>query len=243
MKNYKQLNLKSYEKQQDYPKERNSSNKISILFRNTVPEIPSTTFGTFAIYKYPAKFIPQVIAYVLKRYAKKGEKIFDPFAGYGTVGVVARVYGFEYELWDLNPIMETIHATAIMEKPKIDLMKLLDELKRSSMDFIPDWSNLDYWFPEEFIPILSKTWGYVHSAVDDIIRRIVTIPLLKVTRYFSYSDEKVHKLYKSKYSLQKIECLLKKDWRRIFYNMLKKEIQQLLKKIWEYHKLKPILGG
>jgi hypothetical protein len=41
----------------------NSSNKIPILFRHTIPEIPSTTYGTFAIYKYPAKFIPQVIAY------------------------------------------------------------------------------------------------------------------------------------------------------------------------------------
>ena len=52
--------------------------KIPILFRNTIPEIPSTTYGTFSIYKYPAKFIPQVIAYVLKRYAKPGMKIFDP---------------------------------------------------------------------------------------------------------------------------------------------------------------------
>lgn len=59
----------------------NSSNKVSILFRNTIPEIPSTTYGTFAIYKYPAKFIPQVIAYVLKNYAHSGMKIFDPFAG------------------------------------------------------------------------------------------------------------------------------------------------------------------
>ena len=73
--------------------------KVPILFRNTIPEIPSTTYGTFAIYKYPAKFIPQVIAYVLKNYAKPGMKIFDPFAGYGTTGIVSRIYGYEYELW------------------------------------------------------------------------------------------------------------------------------------------------
>lgn len=53
----------------------NLSNKIPILFRNAIPEIPSTTYGTFAIYKYPAKFIPQVPAYVLKKYAKPGMKI------------------------------------------------------------------------------------------------------------------------------------------------------------------------
>ena len=78
---------------------------VPILFRKSVEEIPSTTYGTFAIYKYPAKFIPQVIAYVLKNFAEPGMKIFDPFAGYGTVGVVSRVYGHDYILWDLNPIL------------------------------------------------------------------------------------------------------------------------------------------
>jgi|GEM_PF-6913079 len=107
---YKQLNLLTNE-ETDNEREvslvatENSSNKVPLLFRNTIPEIPSTTYGTFAIYKYPAKFIPQVIAYVLKKYAKPGMKIFDPFAGYGTMGVVSRVYGYDYELWDLNPII------------------------------------------------------------------------------------------------------------------------------------------
>ena len=79
-----------------------SPQKIPIIFRDTIAEIPTTTYGTFSIYKYPAKFIPQVIAYVLKRYAKKGMRIFDPFAVYGNVGVVSRIYGYDYILWDLN---------------------------------------------------------------------------------------------------------------------------------------------
>ncbi len=95
MKNSEQLKLwiEEAEDKMDIPNSSNPAIKIPILFRNTVPEIPSTTYATFAIYKYPAKFIPQVIAYVLKKYAKPGMKIFDPFAGYGTVGVVSRVYG------------------------------------------------------------------------------------------------------------------------------------------------------
>ncbi len=216
----------------------NSDNKVHILFRNTIPEIPSTTYGTFAIYKYPAKFIPQVIAYVLKKYAKPGMKIFDPFAGYGTVGIVSRVYGFEYELWDLNPIIEVIHKTAIMKPPRVNVFDLIKELKNSKEEFIPKWSNLSYWFPEEFMPVLARAWGFVHS-LDDESKYIFLIPLIKVTRYFSYSDEKVHKLYKSKYSIKKVEELLKKDWKRQFYTMLEREVQVLLKKIWDYARLKP----
>jgi len=43
-----------------------------ILFRKSIPEIKSTTQAVFGLYKYPAKFIPQVVAYILKNYAKPG---------------------------------------------------------------------------------------------------------------------------------------------------------------------------
>lgn len=214
-------------------------NKVPILFRYEVSEIPSTTYGTFAIYKYPAKFIPQVIAYVLKKYAKYGMKIFDPFAGYGTVGVVSRVYGYNYELWELNPIIEVIHRTAIMKPPEINVRNLLEELKKSKEEFIPKWSNLNYWFPEEFLSVLSKAWGFVHSLDDEVAKYILIIPLLKVTKYFSYADEKIHKLYKSKYAKRKIEDLLKRDWKTLFYEMLEKEVRNLIRKIEEYNRLKP----
>jgi len=54
-----------------------------ILFRKT-SAIPSSGFGIFSLYRYPAKFIPQVPAFVMESYAKKGMKVFDPFAGFGT---------------------------------------------------------------------------------------------------------------------------------------------------------------
>ncbi|GAG73154.1 unnamed protein product [marine sediment metagenome] len=221
-------------KEKTYTIKSESLNKVPILFRNTIPEIPSTTYGTFSIYKYPAKFIPQVIAFVLKRYAKKGMKIFDPFAGYGTVGLVSRVYGYDYELWDLDPLINTIHEVATIREPKINPPELMQRIRKSQVEFIPQWSNLRYWFPEKFLPILSKTWGLVNSLPHET-RNILLIPLLKATRYFSYSDEKTHKLYKSKYSKKKIENLLKKDWQSQFYNMVEKEIYILLKKIQEYN--------
>ena len=78
-----------------------------ISFRKTI-EFPSTTYATFGLYRYPAKFIPHVIAYTLKNYATPGMKVFDPFAGYGTVGVVSRIYGHDYEMWDLNPMLKVL---------------------------------------------------------------------------------------------------------------------------------------
>ncbi len=217
-----------------------SSKKVLILFRNSIPEIPSTTYGTFAIYKYPAKFIPQVIAYVLKNYAKPGMKIFDPFAGYGTTGLVARIYGYDYELWDLNPIIEVIHKTTTLKKSlkTQDLIELLEEIKKSQKEFIPNWSNLNYWFPKEFLLLLSKAWGFAHSLPEDT-KYFFLIPLLNTTRYFSWSDETVHKLYKSKYSRKKVENLLEGNWETRFYRMLRDEVFKLFNKICEYEKLDP----
>jgi hypothetical protein len=36
-----------------------------VLFREIVNEIPSTTYATHGLYMYPAKFIPQVVRYVV----------------------------------------------------------------------------------------------------------------------------------------------------------------------------------
>lgn len=229
MPNKIQLEIFEDKTQQPYTISSNNNNLIPITFRNSIPEIPDTTYGTFSIYKYPAKFIPQVIAYVLKNYAKPDMKIFDPFGGYSTTGLVSRVYGYDYELWDLNPLLDIIHDTAVLDYKEIDVSSHIEESKLSDKEFNPDWSNLNYWFPEEFLPLLFKTWGYVHS-INEPEKLYLLIPLLKVTKYFSYDDEKVHKLYKSKYSKLKIEHLLKSNWEEIFFSMWRKEILKLLKK-------------
>ena len=242
-----QLNLKFFDTKPSVSesdrkvKNLNTGQKVSILFRNTIPEIPSTTYGTFSIYKYPAKFIPQVIAFVLKKYGTPGMRIFDPFAGYGTAGLVARVYGYDYELWDLNPIIDIIHKSAIIGRPEVKingLIELIESFKKSTKEFLPSWSNLNYWFPREFLPVLSKSWGFVHSLKNEN-KYLLIIPLLKVTKYFSWSDEKVHKLYRSKYSRKKTENLLQGSWENVFYKMLRDEVFALYNKLCEYEKLHP----
>lgn len=210
-----------------------------VSFRELVTDYPSTTYATFSIYKYPAKFIPQVIAYILKNYCKPNMTVFDPFAGYGTVGIVSRLFGCNYELWDLNPMLKVIHDTAVMKPTEVNINKLIQELKNSNEIFVPKWSNLKYWHPKEFLDVLTKVWGYYHSLENNKLKKLLVIPLLKVTRYFSYSDEKIHKLYRSKHAKKKVEDLLKKDWETSFFTMLFDEIRELLEKIENYNSLRP----
>jgi len=211
----------------------------TVNFRELVKEIPSTTYGTFGLYKYPAKFIPQIIAHALKTYSKEGESIFDPFAGYGTVGTVAKIYGNDYELWDLNPLLKHLHTVASLKSANINSDGLINKLIKHKTPFSPDWPNIDYWFPEKFLPLLQKAWGFYHSLNGNIEKPLLLIPLIKATRYFSYNEEKRQKLSRSNIAIKKTKSLLSQDWQNIFYKMVHEGICNISRKIQEYSILKP----
>jgi len=208
-----------------------------ILFRNT-SSIPNSGFGVFSLYKYPAKFIPQVPAFVMENYAKKGMRVFDPFAGFGTVGHTARLYGLSYELWDLNPLLSFLHPLCEIKPKPLD-RSLVDKIKSHPQEFLPRWENLSYWHPEEFILPLSKAWSFYHFSADQYTKGLLLVPLLKLTKHFSYADEKLHKLYRSKHAKEKVERLLKEDYQGLFYSVLEKELEKTLQKLAQYQSKSP----
>ncbi len=210
----------------------------AVSFRRLV-EFPSTTHGAFGLYRYPAKFIPHVVAYALREYAPAGGTVFDPFAGCGTVGTVSRLYGHDYELWDLNPIIEVLHDITLLEPSAMHMDTIVDEMQASSAEFLPDWDNFHYWFAQEFAPVLSRAWGYYHMLDDRTTKLMLTVPLLKVSRYFSFDDMGRMKLSKSPRSVQRVGRLLSTDWETEFYNMLRSEAALVEKRLREYWGLGP----
>ena len=214
------------------------STEKKVLFRELV-DIPSTTYATFGLARYPAKFIPQVIAYILEHYAKPKIKVFDPFAGYGTVGIVAKIYECDYELWDLNPLLEIFHAIATSEPREINVKELLNQIADSQNEFIPKWSKIHYWFAKTFLPFLFNVWGFYHSLKDEYIKLILTIPLLKTSRYFSYDDMQRLKLSKSPRSESRVKSLLVQDWKTKFLQMVGEEVKRVLEGLKEYQLLSP----
>lgn len=209
----------------------------NILFRDAV-NIPSTTYATHGLYMYPAKFIPHVVRFVIDKYTSEKDWIFDPFAGYGTVGIEGTLTNRNYMLRDLNPLLNSfIKASTFRDSIKFTDINI--NFDYNDDVFLPKWKNIDYWHPPEFLNILSKLWGYYHNEISEDIKPVVAIPLLKITRYFSYSDEKISKLYKSKYAKKKVEYLLSKNYRRLMEDMYKKESKKTLQKIEEYQRYNP----
>jgi len=108
-----------------------------------------------------------------------------------------------------------------------------------SREYTPKWSNLGYWHPREFLEALARAWGYYHYATPDRLKPLIAIPLLKVTRYFSYSDTQISKLYKSRRAVERVRRLLNTDWRRVMIEMYESEARKLLSKVREFQSYKP----
>jgi hypothetical protein len=82
-------------------------------------------------------------------------------------------------------------------------------------------------------------WGYWHEKVEEKIKPLVAIPLLKITRYFSFSDEKIAKLYKSKYAEEKVQRLLSINWKSKMEKMYWDYAKEVVNKVNEYQKYSP----
>ncbi|MEM0324625.1 MAG: DNA methyltransferase [Nanopusillaceae archaeon] len=217
---------------------------MEIVFREIV-KLPSTTYATHGLYMYPAKFIPHVVRYVIEKYSKEGDWIFDPFAGYGTVAIEATLTNRNALLWDLNPITKVLTYASIY-RGDISLEDFEINWEYDN-PFHPRWKNILYWHPKEFYDILSKLWGYWHFEIYNKAKKkeeiqkayLIAIPLFKITRYFSYSDEKISKLYKSKYAIEKVNTLLSVNWKRKMIEMYWNEVRKIVKKIEDYKKFNP----
>lgn len=211
-----------------------------VSFRRLSRFVPSTTYGVFGLYRYPAKFIPQVVAYILENYAEQNNTVLDPFAGSGTTGLVARVYGLSYELWDLNPMLEVLHKVSTMAPPKLshsDLENLIKEMSASKHRFLPSWSNISYWFPPEVLRLLERVFGWFHQLDDEEIKLLCTVPLLKVMRLFSFNDPQRQKLSRSPKSMSRVAALMQGNWKQRFFGLIRQEIETVLRKLAEYQAL------
>ena len=188
-----------------------------VSFRELVPEISDTGYLTHAIYAYPAKFIPQIVRYAINTYTKEGDWIVDPFAGSGTVGVEAYLCKRNAVLLDLNLLLNHIMPLKVYRGKEIlseaSLSKLLAGMRESNERFTPAWSNVAYWYAPEILEVLSQYWGFINRTDAGIYAAIIKSALLKVSKRFSYTEDRTPKLARSKRKLNAIEALLKENWR------------------------------
>ena len=220
-----QFTLFPIETEFEVPPDDAASDGVALVsFRELVPEINDTGYLTHAIYAYPAKFIPQIVRYAINTYTKEGDWIVDPFAGSGTVGVEAYLCKRNAVLLDLNLLLNHIMPLKVYRGKEIlseaSLYKLLADLQENNKQFTPAWSNVAYWYAPEILEVLSQYWGFINNTDDGIYAAIIKSALLKVSKRFSYTEDRTPKLARSKRKLNAIEALLKENWKEQLDEML-----------------------
>lgn len=234
-----QFTLFPIEAEFEVPRDDAASDGMALVsFRELVPEINDTGYLTHAIYAYPAKFIPQIVRYAINTYTKEGDWIVDPFAGSGTVGVEAYLCKRNAVLLDLNLLLNHIMPLKIYRGKEIlseaSLYKLLADLQENNKQFTPAWSNVAYWYAPEILEVLSQYWGFINNTDDGIYAAIIKSALLKVSKRFSYTEDRTPKLARSKRKLNAIEELLKENWKEQLDEMLQSFSLKTLKDLNDF---------
>ena len=199
---------------------------IDVSFRELDNSVSATTDGLFGITKYPAKFIPQVVNYVLDQATMKSDaerSVIDPFAGVGTVAISAHLRHIDSELWDINPMMshyQSAHRVALnsLNMSLLDVVQSVERRLRQTTESEHKMSEenvtyLSQWYHPDIFRVMLSLWS-TYMASTEVERSILLAPLIRISNKWSYNDLQRQKLSRSKHKHQLIEAWINnRNWR------------------------------
>ncbi|GBU24687.1 modification methylase [Fibrobacteria bacterium R8-3-H12] len=111
---------------------------------------------THGYHRYPAKFLPNLVEKLIKKYTNPNDMIADLFAGCGTTLVEAKIHGRKSIGVDINPVAELITKVKTNPIKPVTLKNQFEKLSGQFEQFnLNDYENivqherLDYWFTKE----------------------------------------------------------------------------------------------
>jgi DNA modification methylase len=138
-------------------------NILDRLREYTEPTL-ATTYATHGLHPYPAKFIPQIPADIIREHTNERHVVFDPFCGSGTTLVEALLHGRRSIGCDNNPIAALISrakTTSLNETARGCLQTLVETIHRHRGSLtipkcpIPSEPKLNWWFAKDVIEELA----------------------------------------------------------------------------------------
>lgn len=157
--------------------------------------------------KYPAKYIPQIPRWAIKKYAKNSNsKILDPFNGSGTTiveGILLGHEGFGAEVDPFARLLTTVKTTPFNKiqqnklKSIFNLVELDLKTKQDTVLVKPNIPDLNKWFNEENVLKLSiiKESIIEHTKDDMEIRNFLLIVFAAIIRKSSNAENGSPKPY------------------------------------------------
>jgi len=170
-------------------------------FRDCTPR--ETAYITHCYHRYPAKFIPQVAARLIREHSEPGDVVLDPFMGSGTTLVEALVAERRARGVDLNPaaLIASKAKTTPIEPGRLfsalrdfqERLSWLDEERRGPTLFPPpepilpaDRERLNWWFPRPQQQRLGTILAIIEATPDPALRGFLRCAFSHTLKTASY---------------------------------------------------------
>ena len=164
----------------------------------------NVSYFTHNIHKYPAKFIPQIPRWAIKKYGtNRNSIVMDPFCGSGTTLVESMLKGFDSYGIDIDPLARLItkvKTTPIPESKLQDVItKVVHDIEtQKESKFLPVTDNLYHWFTHEAVRKLSVIRDTIDSFKDERdIYDFLIVTFSSIIRRSSNADNESQKTYVS----------------------------------------------
>lgn len=168
----------------------------------------NTRYFSHNIHPYPAKFIPQIPAALIRLLSVRGEKVWDPFGGSGTTALEALIAGRQAVSTDVNPVAtlvgkakclsltseETKELKVFLEqlrvvgKSKTSINATLQRHKKVYGKLIPPIPNIEKWFHPSVIDELAFLKWRIAKLKSENAKHFALAAFSKIIVKVSYQD-------------------------------------------------------
>ncbi len=136
-----------------------------------------TAYITHGYHRYPAKFIPQIVSRLIKKYTKEGDLVVDPFGGCGTTLLESKVMCRPSIGVDINPVAVLITKAKItpidpikIERQFLKLKEKINLFNKDTKVKIFEHERIDYWFKSEEKRKLAFIFSEILKIKDEDMR-------------------------------------------------------------------------
>lgn len=147
-----------------------------------------TRYITHGYYTYPAKFIPQLAARLIRELTRENEIVVDPFMGSGTTVVEAMMQGRVGVGVDINPVAQLIARVKSTPLEPASLKhaytKLENDLKSTVRVAVnlPNNERIDYWFPKKQKGRLAILFQRIDAIRDEEMRDFFLVGFAQILK-------------------------------------------------------------